>query len=332
MDAVNRHTTSNRQPPPQRPSLRPAPRLDYLPRLLRLGFRHIGPHARGLAGYLAYRLWFSTRRYPEPAREARWIASACIDRVGWRERKLTRYQWGDPAAPAVLLIHGWNGRGPQLGAFARALVQAGYRAVAFDAPGHGRSPGTSTNIFEYAEAIQIVTHASGPVVAAIAHSFGVPASAQALNQGLQLQRLVAIAAPANAEFLLDRFKTMFDIPSVVMMEMRKRVERHFGMDIFARLATDAMLAERTLPGLIIHDRSDQEVPSDHAERLHRAWPCSEIRLVNGLGHRRLLRDPDVVAAAVAFIAQTAASIRAGGDIRQTAGAAAMMQRDDQPQS
>lgn len=272
-------------------------------RLLRKGFRLLGPRLPRLAGRLAYRLWFSTRRFAEPGREAEWLIHAQTDSIDWANRPLTRYQWGDPSNPAVLLIHGWNGRGAQLGAFAAALNAAGLRAVAFDAPAHGRSPGRSTNIYEYAEAILCVAQASGPLAGAIGHSFGVPACAQALQQGWELPRLVAISAPASAEFLLRRFADSLSIPASVISDMRKRVEQKFGVDLFARLATEQLLTELTLPGLIIHDRQDREVPSSHAERLQTAWRDSQLLLTEGLGHQRILRDPEVIAASVSFLRQ-----------------------------
>ena len=272
-------------------------------RLLRAGFRHLGPYFPGLAGRWAYRLWFATRRFPEPPRERHWREQARTDRIAWRNDSLARYTWGAPDAPAVLLIHGWNGRGTQMGAFAEPLAQAGFRAVACDAPGHGRSPGNCTNIFEYAEAIRTLAQTSGPVAGAIAHSFGVPATARALQQGLQLPALVAVAAPSGAEFLLRRFAHMLDIPDSVIAAMRARIERNFGMDIFARLSTEAMLTGSTLPGLIVHDRGDRDVPMSHAERLQRAWPEARLLLTEGLGHRRILRDPAVIAATLEFLRQ-----------------------------
>ena len=42
------------------------------------------------------------------------------------------YSWG--SGPTVLLVHGWEGRGSQLSAFAPALVKAGFRVVAVDMP------------------------------------------------------------------------------------------------------------------------------------------------------------------------------------------------------
>lgn len=272
-------------------------------RLLRAGFRYAGPHVPGLAGRWAYRLWFATRRFPEPPRETHWREQARTDRFTVGKTALARYTWGAPAAPAVLLIHGWNGRGTQLGAFVEPLLRAGFRVVAFDAPGHGRSPGGSTNLFEYADAIRILAQTSAPVAGAIAHSFGVPATVRALQQELSLPRLVAVSAPASAEFLLHRFAHLLDIPDNVIAAMRARIERSFGLDIFARLSTEAMLAGLSLPGLIIHDRGDRDVPVAHAERLHRAWPGTQQLITEGLGHRRILRDAAVIAAAVGFLRQ-----------------------------
>jgi pimeloyl-ACP methyl ester carboxylesterase len=52
--------------------------------------------------------------------------------------------------------------------------------------------------------------------------------------------------------------------------------------------------------LIVHDRSDREVPFLSAQSLHRAWQGSELMATEGLGHRRLLADPAVVERAVRF--------------------------------
>src|SRR5215468_3962485 len=49
------------------------------------------------------------------------------------------WQAGPAAAPAVLLVHGWGGRGTQMGTFVAPLLAAGYRVMWFDQPGHGES-------------------------------------------------------------------------------------------------------------------------------------------------------------------------------------------------
>ena len=55
--------------------------------------------------------------------------------------------WGK--GPTVLLAHGWESRGTHWGAFVPPLVEAGFRAVAVDAPAHGDSPGRRANVLQY---------------------------------------------------------------------------------------------------------------------------------------------------------------------------------------
>ena len=55
------------------------------------------------------------------------------------KHSLAVWQVGPAAAPAVLLVHGWGGRGVQMGSFVAPLLARGYRIVWFDQPGHGES-------------------------------------------------------------------------------------------------------------------------------------------------------------------------------------------------
>ncbi|MDH3404602.1 MAG: hypothetical protein OEP45_13350, partial [Acidobacteriota bacterium] len=54
------------------------------------------------------------------------------------------------------------------------------------------------------------------------------------------------------------------------------------------------------PLLAIHDRGDREVPLAEVRRVVAAWPHAELVLTEELGHRRILRDPAVVARVVEF--------------------------------
>lgn len=56
-----------------------------------------------------------------------------------------------------------------------------------------------------------------------------------------------------------------------------------------------------VPALVIHDRDDREVPFADGEAVAHAWPNVTLHQVTGLGHRRLLKDPDVIARTAAFL-------------------------------
>jgi pimeloyl-ACP methyl ester carboxylesterase len=57
----------------------------------------------------------------------------------------------------------------------------------------------------------------------------------------------------------------------------------------------------TLPALIVHDLQDADVPYGHGEEIARAWPGAELFTTTGLGHRAILRNPEVIRRIVTFL-------------------------------
>jgi hypothetical protein len=55
------------------------------------------------------------------------------------------------------------------------------------------------------------------------------------------------------------------------------------------------------PTLIVHDRADRSIPVADGIAIAEAWPTARLHVTSGLGHRRLLREPEVVGAVVDFI-------------------------------
>src|SRR5438552_15430011 len=82
--------------------------------------------------------------------------------------------------------------------------------------------------------------------------------------------------------------------------MHRRLEERMGRSWSAFDAIELAPA-LTAPVLVIHDRGDAEVPWQHGAAIARVWRGSEMLMTEGLGHERILRDPDVVAAALAFV-------------------------------
>jgi len=56
-----------------------------------------------------------------------------------------------------------------------------------------------------------------------------------------------------------------------------------------------------IPLLVLHDREDGEVPFADGDAIAAAWPGASIEPTEGLGHRRILRAPHVLARAVEFV-------------------------------
>lgn len=281
-----------------RPSQRkPAPAL----RVMRFLFARLGRVMPALMGRWAYRLWFRTRRFPESAAGRRIAGQAIRETLQVDDLPVAIYRWG--AGPVVLFVHGWSGRGSQVAAFVEPLQRAGFQVLAVDAPGHGETPGDSTNILECAAVLRAIEQAYGPLHAAITHSFGGMVLAYAMNHGTRVGRVVSLSAPATVEFLLDGFAQTLDMPPAVIESLRQRLERRFEGNFRGRISMINNVRDLAVPALVIHDTDDSSVPWRQGEMIAAAWPGACFMKTQGLGHGRILRDRDIVAAAVAFISQ-----------------------------
>jgi hypothetical protein len=87
-----------------------------------------------------------------------------------------------------------------------------------------------------------------------------------------------------------------------MEGMRRRTERRLGFR-WAELDVTRHASARTQPLLVVHDLEDDEVPHADGAAIASAWPGARLLSTRGLGHRRILRDPEVVAATVGFVAE-----------------------------
>jgi pimeloyl-ACP methyl ester carboxylesterase len=256
---------------------------------------------------IAERLFTSPRRHPRPLRERAVLATARPFQVDvllrsprWagQSTQVAAWRWG--LGPTVVLVHGWEGRGSQLGAFVEPLVAAGLSVVTFDAPGHGNSPGHRLYLTDHADAIADVVATVGPVHAVIAHSFGAAALLLARARGgVDVTRNIMIAPNVLIDDSVRRFARLvaIDDPERIALEQYLAERSGVGVDSL-RLPT--LVGERDGGLLVIHDLADREVGFEHGERLAALWPQARLVPTEGLGHRRILRDPAVIAEAVAF--------------------------------
>ena len=220
--------------------------------------------------------------------------------------------WGDPDAPTVYLVHGWGGWGAQLDGFVAPLVAAGFRVVTFDGPSHGASdpglegPGRST-VIELAGALAAVVADRGPAHAVIAHSLGATATAYALDHGLEAGRLAFVSPMADPLPYTRIFAARLGFGERTRSRLVTRIERRVGTSM-AAFAVPAMSGRHVVPPvLLVHDRQDAETAWSDSEAIAHAWPGARLHSTTGLGHRRILRDPAVVAEVTGFVAEPVAA-------------------------
>ncbi len=275
----------------------------------------------GVAAMAAEQLFVTVFRHKRPQREEAWAEGAVAILIPSQHGTLAAWVWG--AGPrTVLLVHGWAGRGLQLGAMVQPLVAAGHRVVAYDGPAHGESPGRRTNLFKLTEGLVAVADAVGPLHGVIAHSLGTTAVLlAAFRHDFDPGRLVAISPMAKTKTMTRRFGRTTGFSSAVVEEMRARLERSIGFcwdDIEPAKLASSFATE----SLVIHDHDDCELPASEALSLASSLPAADCLLTKGHGHQRILRDPAVVTAATDFIIRRGALIDASPTSHTTAASAA----------
>ncbi|MER6097622.1 alpha/beta hydrolase [Streptomyces sp. NPDC001728] len=261
--------------------------------------------APGAAGRLAFHLFVRPlgRAKVKPGEQAL-LAAARTGHLRVRGKDVVTYAWGDGPRP-VLLVHGWSSRASRLTAFAEALLARGHSVVAFDAPGHGESPGRASNILEYREIVRGLHARHGDFEAVVAHSFGVLAALFALRDGIRTSRFVGLGGVGSFEMLAESFRAGFGLDERVIRCMRAYVEGRLApgeRGIWDRFDADRDPGALGAPVLLFHDEGDDMVPLAQARRLARAHgDRARLVVTKSLGHRRLLTDAEVVAEAVEFL-------------------------------
>ncbi len=279
--------------------------------LLRLLFRILQFVTPSRAAALAERVFFTAprTRLTHPQREQLELARPISLVV--QERRIAAWTWGD--GPCVYLVHGWGSRGGRLAAFVRPLVDAGFQVVTFDAPGHGASEGRLSSMPEFARALRAVVAAIGPAHGVIAHSLGASATTLAMHWGVPVERAVFVAPAADPVGFSLRWAELIGLRPSVVAAMRARSERRLAFR-WDELNVPAMAQGRRAPLLVIHDAGDTVVPPEDGRAIASAWPGARLMTTSGLGHRTIVRAPEIVQEAVAFIAGAGLPLAASASV------------------
>lgn len=270
-----------------------------LRRLIVLVIGALSRIAPGLAAAWARRMLAVPQRHAPQAWEA--VTPADFRRETVEGGLVARiWEAAVPDAPGVLLLHGWSGRHSQFGPLIVALRQAGFRCIAVDPPAHGESPGEESHPIAFADAAFAAAERCGPIHGAIGHSMGAGSLAYALTLERFAERAVLIAGPASMSGVLTRYADLLRLTPRARQALFEKVGRRMGVAEHD-LDVDRLPMPEGLRVLVVHDQDDAEVPVAEAEAIKRNWPAAQVHLTAGLGHRRVLSDPEVVARIVAFL-------------------------------
>ncbi len=270
-------------------------------------FRGLTPIAPAVAAELAVALFRRPPGHKGSESERAALATGQKIDLSLNGQRLAVWRWGQ--GPAVLLVHGWGSRGARLASFVAPLTEAGLSVVAFDAPGHGASAGKLSSLPQFISAIEAVGRRFGPIDAVVAHSMGGAATTLAMGRGLAVGRAVFLAPAADPAGYSARFADLVGLAPALLARMKAKIEKRFGTrwEDFDVLGAARQM---TAPLLVFHDPDDRDVAWEDGAAIAAAWPGAELVSTEGLGHRRIVHDPGVVARAISFLVPSKGATRA----------------------
>ncbi|MEJ8835494.1 alpha/beta hydrolase [Ramlibacter sp. AN1133] len=274
-------------------------------RVFRLALRGSQAVWPALAVRAAVRL-FSTPLPPKWLHRRGWPQGWQVERWPFERAGLTLYApAAQDGAPVALLVHGWGGHARQLLPLADALARQGWQPVALELPAHGRSAGSTSNLPQFARAIEYVAsrlQAQGRAVRLLAgHSLGANAAAYAASRGLPVGRLVLLAPPASPRAYTRYFAQVFGLRESTRAGLQERIEQREGV-LMHQFEPRAVGPRIALPTLVVHDRGDRINGFADGEAFTAAIAGARLLATDGLGHRRLLQDEKVLAQVALFAA------------------------------
>jgi pimeloyl-ACP methyl ester carboxylesterase len=225
-------------------------------------------------------------------------------------------QWGTAAhGVPVLLLHGGEGNSNYFGNLVPILVQHGYRVIAIDSRGHGRSTRTDAPITYHLMAddvIQALDSLKIPRVSLVGWSDGGCIGYDlAINHPQRLSRLFAFGANADVSGVKDDGAN-----SPVFRAYLARVR-----DEYRRLSptpdqwenfdaainkmwyslpayTADQLRSITVPTTIADGEYDEVIRPDHLQYITATIPHARLVIIPGVSHFAMVQNPTAFGAAV----------------------------------
>ncbi|MFN3353669.1 MAG: alpha/beta fold hydrolase [Brevundimonas sp.] len=220
--------------------------------------------------------------------------------VAFNRACLAVYVDGGAADRSALLLHGWQGTQHDLDEIRRQLLARGWRTVAMDFPAHGRSPGRVMTLADMAAAVRGVVETYGPFDAAIAHSLGGAALVEAASGERVAARIALLGAPLSAGLHMRRLMERLGLPASRYPRIRTAYRALYGLDL-DRFDVSRTPLSPEVPALLVYGSHDRTVPPDEGQRIHEVTPHGRLVVLEGVGHRGLLRHRAAIHEIIEFV-------------------------------
>jgi pimeloyl-ACP methyl ester carboxylesterase len=213
------------------------------------------------------------------------------------------YSWNHNVLKKVLIVHGFESSIVNFDHFVFPLMDKGYGVLAFDAPGHGRSGGTTITAPLFASMITMICEKYGPVQSFMAHSFGGLTLSMALENmdHNETFKVVFIAPLTELKTAAENFFHLINLEEKVQERFDQLITDMGGHPLewySIRRAIKNIKAQV----LWLHDEDDDQTPVRDALKVKKEDPSNvKFLITKGLGHSRIYTDKKMVQEVVDFL-------------------------------
>lgn len=204
------------------------------------------------------------------------------------------YTWkgGDKT---ILLVHGWEGQAGNFSDLIEILLKNDFTVYSFDGPSHGFSSKGSSSIFDFSDLVGVLIKKYNTKLL-VSHSFGGVATTYALfaNQDIEIDKYVLITTPDRFIERINEISRKVGITENVKQRLINRLEKEIKINVKTLNVSDFVKEINVNKSLIIHDENDRVIPLERSVKVHQNWKESELMVVNGTGHFRILRTEKVL--------------------------------------
>lgn len=212
------------------------------------------------------------------------------------------YRWNSQSTKKVLILHGFESRAYNFYRYVGPLIEKGFAVYAMDAKAHGKSQGKTIIVPEYTKMVEVLEGTYGRFDGFISHSFGgIALSLFQESFNNPKAKMVLIAPATETSSAISRFCTFFSLSDRLKQAIFDLILDRSGNQV-AYYSIKRIVSLINNPILWIHDKNDDITPlNDVKPVIEMKLPNIEFMITEGLGHRRIYKDEQVVNKVVAFI-------------------------------
>lgn len=257
----------------------------YLGLALKWSMNTLSYIAPPIAGRLAMEVFMSPQkgRYKEGKAMPAEMLEAKTETIRASGLHIRIWRWPGEGK-RIMLAHGWESNSARWAVWIGHLKKEGYDITAVDAPAHGSSEGSRFSAVLYAKVLQeaisvykpevLIGHSAGGIAGVYVHSH--------LSEA-RIKNLILLAVPSELEALTRIYQQLLGFNDRVMTALDKQFQLRYGAGLHT-FSVKQFVKKVSVPGLIVHDKSDKIAPFQDMLEAHHNWAGSRIFMTEGLGH------------------------------------------------